>query len=170
MDFNQLWARYNETRQYKDRWLALYKDLYFYVLPDRDAFNIKWNYRDDGKPTTVQAWDTTAINAAYHRANDLGALLYPKDRVWGKFVLDPHLLSQDESSVSSASPKRTASRPMVLSPSITWPTRWRSWATTTTSSTVLYRSILAVFPWLKTTCSNPTASATSSFTETSSML
>lgn len=91
MDFYKLYARFNETKQYKDRWLALYKNLYFYVIPDRDAFNVKWNYRDDGKPTTVQIWDNTAMLAAYQRANDLHALLLPKDRVWGKMVLDPHL-------------------------------------------------------------------------------
>jgi hypothetical protein len=91
MDFHKLYARFNESKQYKDRWLALYKNLYYYVIPDRDAFNVKWNYRDDGKPVTVQIWDNTAMIAAYQRANDLHALLLPKDRVWGKMVLDPHL-------------------------------------------------------------------------------
>jgi len=96
MDFYKLKCRYDETRQYKDRWLGLYKDLYFYVIPDRDAFNVKWNYRDDGKPTTVQVWDNTAVLAAYQRANDLHGLLLPKDRIWGKLVLDPHLFSDEE--------------------------------------------------------------------------
>lgn len=91
MDFHKLYARFNESKQYKDRWLALYKNLYYYVIPDRDAFNVKWNYRDDGKPVTVQIWDNTAMTAAYQRANDLHALLLPKDRVWGKLVLDPHM-------------------------------------------------------------------------------
>lgn len=103
MDFKALWDRYNETKQYKDRWLALYKDLYSYVIPNRDAFNVKWNYRDDGKPETQQAWDTTAINAAYQRANDLHALLFPKDRVWGKLVLDPHLF--EEAEIDAAKPR-----------------------------------------------------------------
>ena len=96
MDFYKLKCRYDETRQYKDRWLGLYKDLYFYVIPDRDAFNVKWNYRDDGKPTTVQVWDNTAVLAAYQRSNDLHGLLLPKDRIWGKLVLDPHLFSAEE--------------------------------------------------------------------------
>jgi Bacteriophage head to tail connecting protein len=96
MDFYKLKCRYDETRQYKDRWLGLYKDLYFYVIPDRDAFNVKWNYRDDGKPTTVQVWDNTAVLAAYQRANDLHGLLLPKDRIWGKLILDPHLFSKEE--------------------------------------------------------------------------
>lgn len=91
MDFHKLKARFDESRQYKDRWLALYKDLYYYVIPDRDAFNVKFNYRDDGKPVTAMVWDNTAVTAAYQRANDLHSLLLPKDRVWGKWVLDPHM-------------------------------------------------------------------------------
>lgn len=94
-DLSKLYRRFWEARQYKDRWLALYKDLYFYVIPDRDAFNVKFNYRDDGKPVTQQIWDNTAMLAAYQRANDLHGLLLPKDRVWGKLVLDPHLYQQD---------------------------------------------------------------------------
>ncbi len=102
MDFHKLYARFNESKQYKDRWLALYKNLYYYVIPDRDAFNVKWNYRDDGKPTTVQIWDNTAMTAAYQRANDLHALLLPKDRVWGKLVLDPHIY--DQAAIEQAQP------------------------------------------------------------------
>lgn len=94
-DLKKLYRRFWEARQYKDRWLALYKELYFYVIPDRDAFNVKFNYRDDGKPVTQQIWDNTAMLAAYQRANDLHGLLLPKDRVWGKLVLDPHLYSPD---------------------------------------------------------------------------
>lgn len=93
-DPRKLARRFWEARQYKDRWLALYKDLYFYVIPDRDAFNVKFNYRDDGKPVTQQIWDNTAMLAAYQRANDLHGLLLPKDRIWGKLVLDPHLYPQ----------------------------------------------------------------------------
>lgn len=94
-DLKKLYRRFWEARQYKDRWLALYKELYFYVIPDRDAFNVKFNYRDDGKPVTQQIWDNTAMLAAYQRANDLHGLLLPTDRVWGKLVLDPHLYSQE---------------------------------------------------------------------------
>jgi hypothetical protein len=95
MDFHKLYQRFQETKMYKDRWLALYKNLYYYVIPDRDAFNVKWNYRDDGKPVTVQIWDNTAMLAAYQRANDLHALLLPKDRVWGKMILDPNMFSPE---------------------------------------------------------------------------
>lgn len=94
-DLQKLWRRFWEARQYKDRWLALYKELYWYVIPDRDAFNVKFNYRDDGKPVTQQIWDNTAMLAAYQRANDLHGLLLPKDRVWGKLILDPHLYSKE---------------------------------------------------------------------------
>lgn len=94
-DFHKLYDRFNEAKQYKDRWLALYKELYLYVIPDRDAFNIKFNYTDTGKPTTQMVWDNTAMLAAYQRANDLHGLLLPKDRIWGKFVLDPHLYSDE---------------------------------------------------------------------------
>lgn len=89
-NFHKLNERFQEARAYKDRWLALYKNLYFYVIPDRDAFNIKFNYTDTGKPVTNMIWDNTAMVAAYQRANDLHGLLMPKDRVWGKYVLDPH--------------------------------------------------------------------------------
>lgn len=93
MDYYKLKDRYWATKQFKDRWLALYKDLYYYVIPDRDAFNIKWNYNDQGKPTTQLIWDDTAVLAAYQRSNDLHGLLLPKDRVWGKLVMDPHMFS-----------------------------------------------------------------------------
>jgi|SRR6185436_4600710 len=95
MDYSKLSARYNESKQYKDRWLALYKDLYFYVIPDRDAMNVKFNYRDDGKPVTASVWDNTAVLAAYQRSNDLHGLLLPKDRTWGKLTMDPHMFKQD---------------------------------------------------------------------------
>lgn len=94
-DFEALDRRYNETKQYKERWLALYKDLYSYVIPDRDAFNVKFNYRDDGKPNTLQIWDNTAVIASYRRANDLHGLLLPKDRDWGAYQLDHHKYPQD---------------------------------------------------------------------------
>jgi Bacteriophage head to tail connecting protein len=99
-DFHKLYDRFNEAKQYKDRWLALYKNLYLYVIPDRDAFNIKFNYTDTGKPVTQMIWDNTAMLAAYQRANDLHGLLMPKDRIWGKFSLDPHLY--DKSLIDSA--------------------------------------------------------------------
>jgi hypothetical protein len=92
----KLKARYDEAKAYKDRWLALYKNLYFYVIPDRDAFNIKFNYTDTGKPVTNMIWDSTAMIAAYQRANDLHGLLMPKDRVWGKYVMDPHMYDKED--------------------------------------------------------------------------
>lgn len=89
-NFHKLYERFSEAKYFKDRWLALYKGLYDYVIPDRDAFNIKFNYTDSGKPATQMIWDNTAMLSAYQRANDLHGLLLPKDRVWGQFSLDPH--------------------------------------------------------------------------------
>lgn len=94
-DFKELKARFDEAKSYKLRWLALYKELYFYVIPDRDAFNQLFGYEDPGKPVTQQVWDDTAVLAAYQRANDLHGLLLPQDRVWGKLALDKHVYDED---------------------------------------------------------------------------
>lgn len=99
-DFHKLYDRFCEAKSYKDRWLALYKNLYDYVIPNRDAFNIKFDYTDTGKPVTQMIWDNTAMLAAYQRANDLHGLLMPKDRVWGRFSLDPRII--DESLIAKA--------------------------------------------------------------------
>jgi hypothetical protein len=96
MDMQELYQRYEESRQYKDRWLGLYQGLYDYVLPDRNAFNVKWNYEDTGRPTTEQIYDDTAQLAADQRANDIQALLIPKDRKWGEYAMDPHLFEENE--------------------------------------------------------------------------
>lgn len=96
MDMKELFARYNEAKQEKDRWIALYQKLYSFVLPNRNAFNEKWNYNDAGMPVTEQIWDPTAEMAASERANDIQSLLIPKDRTWGKFVLDPHLYEEKQ--------------------------------------------------------------------------
>lgn len=93
-DLACLYARFSEAKANKDRWMGLYQELYQYVIPNRDAGNIKWNYNDSGKPVTQMVWDDTAVLAAYQRANDLHGLLLPKERVWGKLVLDPHLHPQ----------------------------------------------------------------------------
>lgn len=93
MSMEMLYDRFNETKQYKDRWLALYTDLYTYVLPNRDALNVKFKYNDTGKPTTNEIWDSTALTASYQRANDLHGLLLPEGRIWGRFDYDPHKFS-----------------------------------------------------------------------------
>jgi len=96
MDVQEHYERYQDAYQYKKRWLGLYQDLYFYVIPNRDAFNVIGNYNDKGKPTTSGIWDNTAVLSSYERANDLHALLMPKDRVWGRATLDPHLHDSKE--------------------------------------------------------------------------
>lgn len=93
-DFHKLNNRFLEAKAYKDRWLGLYSELYRFVIPNRDAFNVKFNFEDTGKPNTDQIWDDTAVLAAYQRANDLHGLLLPKDRVWGKLHLDPHFYDE----------------------------------------------------------------------------
>lgn len=96
MDMKILWDRYSEALNWKGRWLALYSDLYLYVLTNRDAFNIKFNYEDMGKPTSQEVWDPTAQRAAKIRANELGALLFPMDRRWGGWKLNPRYHDVDE--------------------------------------------------------------------------
>lgn len=92
----ELDARFQEAFQYKGRWLALYQQLYQYVIPNRDAFNEKFNYNDNGKPLVDSIWDDTAVIASYQRANDLHGILLPKDRVWGKLKMDPHDFSVED--------------------------------------------------------------------------
>lgn len=94
IDYTDLKERYDEAYAFKGRWLALYNQLYMYVIPNRDAFNVRYNYQDDGKPTTNTIWDSTAMTGAYQRALDLHGLLFPHERIWGKFNLNPHLFSQ----------------------------------------------------------------------------
>lgn len=92
----ELLDRYLESKIDKDKWLDIYQDLYTYVIPNRDAFNVKFGYNDSGKSTSARIWDATATMCAYQRANDLHGLLLPHDRVWGKLSLDDHLYSKDE--------------------------------------------------------------------------
>lgn len=101
-DFAALKVRMDTAKYYKERWIGLYNELYRYVLPNRDAFNELWGYEDVGKPETNSIWDDTAVLAAYQRANDLHGLLMPKDRVWGKVALDPHMY--DEELIEKAKP------------------------------------------------------------------
>ena len=87
--------RYLESKNDKDKWLDIYQDLYRYVIPNRDAYNIEFGYNDSGKQA-AKIWDSTAVMCAYQRANDLHGLLLPHDRVWGKLSLDDHLFSKDD--------------------------------------------------------------------------
>lgn len=96
MDFKELKCRFDVAKNFKGRWLALYQDLYRYVLPDRNAFNELFNFIDEGRPLTSQIWDSTAMLGAYQRANDLHALLLPQDRVWGKYALDPKKYQEED--------------------------------------------------------------------------
>lgn len=96
MDMQELDMRYKDAYDFKSRWMGLYQQLYTYVIPDRDAFNVRFAYQDNAKPTTGGVWDTTAILSAYTRANEMHALLLPKERVWGKATLDSNLYDERE--------------------------------------------------------------------------
>ena len=63
----KLYQRFQEAKGFKDNWLALYKELYLYVIPDRDAFNVKFNYNDSGKPTTVLTRFSSPFAASHAR-------------------------------------------------------------------------------------------------------
>ena len=91
MDKDALAQRYEQAKYYKDRWLGEYEELYQYVLPDRHAMNVRFHYRDGGRPLTNSIWESTAMLAAYQRANDIHSLLFPKGRTWAKLTLHPHL-------------------------------------------------------------------------------
>lgn len=93
--YEENWERLQNARDYKMRWLALYTNLYNYVLPNRSGFNVFFNYRDDGIPLTNQIWDATPVLAAYQRANDLHGLLIPQDRRWGRLQFDPHYTKKE---------------------------------------------------------------------------
>jgi hypothetical protein len=102
MDMQELDIRFQDAYQYKSRWMGMYQNLYTYVIPDRDAFNVRFNFSDNAKPVTNGVWDTTAILSAYTRANELHALLLPKDRVWGRATMD--VQQHDENEIQQKKP------------------------------------------------------------------
>lgn len=93
-DYEKLNKRMQTAIDEKGRWLVSFQNLYRYVIPDRNAYNVRFNYKDEGLLTTQQIWDTTAMIAAYQRANDLHGLLLPQDRNWGSQVLNPQRYNQ----------------------------------------------------------------------------
>jgi len=88
--------RYEAALQWKRNWVSEYQRLYLYVMPNRNALNLFFNFRDDGRPLTDQIYDSTAMLAAYQRANDLTGLLLPKDRVWGRLSLQDGIVTDDQ--------------------------------------------------------------------------
>ena len=96
MDMQEIHRRFKDASEYKSMWLSLYQSLYDYVLPDRDALNVRFNYIDNGNAKTNKIWDPTAMLAATQRANDIQSLLIPKDRKWGSYAMDPHAHEEQE--------------------------------------------------------------------------
>ena len=80
MNYEELAVRMSQAELEKQQWLSLYADLYKYVIPNRDAFNVAQEYNDKAKPNFQDIYDDTAVLSAYQRANDLHGLLMPQDR------------------------------------------------------------------------------------------
>lgn len=95
-DIEELKIRFNQAKDYKMRWLALYQGLYQYVIPAQNAYNELFNYVDVGMPTNQQIWDETAMECSFQYANELKYLLIPDDRAWGKIELDPYKFDESE--------------------------------------------------------------------------
>ncbi len=85
MNIEELDKRLNAAILIKDNWLELYLEVYRYVTPDRDDRNLYGGYTRDAKNRTQLIYDSTAMFAAYQRANDLQGLIIPDSRPWGGF-------------------------------------------------------------------------------------
>lgn len=96
IDYEKLKRRYNIAKDNKYRYLALYADLYRFILPDRNAFNVLFNYNDQGLPLTQDIFDDTAMIAANQYANDMHGLLMPSNRRWGKLTFNPQMVKDDD--------------------------------------------------------------------------
>lgn len=94
--YENLNRRMNYAKQWKDNWLALNEQLYWWVIPNRNALNDRYSYISDGTPLTTTIYDSTAMLGAYQRANDLHGLMMPMDRVWGSLTFNPNRVSHAE--------------------------------------------------------------------------
>ena len=88
--------RYHASHNHKMRWYKLARDIFNYVLPNRNSFNVEFGYDDSGIDVTQHIWDDTAVLAAEQRANDLHGLLMPQDRIWGKYGFHPDFVSEQQ--------------------------------------------------------------------------
>lgn len=96
INLEELKIRFNQSKDYKMRWLALYQGLYQYVIPAQNAYNELFNYSDVGMPVNQQIWDETAMECSFQYANEIKYLLIPDDRAWGKIELDPYKFSKQK--------------------------------------------------------------------------
>jgi hypothetical protein len=94
--YEGLARRMTNAIAWKDNWLAQNIQLYQLVIPNRNALNDRYGYISDGTPLTTQIYDSTAMLAAYQRANDLHGLTMPMDRTWGKLTFNPNKVNKEE--------------------------------------------------------------------------
>jgi hypothetical protein len=100
--YENLGRRMAFAKQWKDNWLALNEQLYWWVIPNRNALNDRYSYISDGTPLTTTIYDSTAMLGAYQRANDLHGLVMPMDRTWGRLTFNPHRVSKEEVTANQA--------------------------------------------------------------------
>jgi hypothetical protein len=79
---------YNAAMASKQNWYAQYNQIYLYVIPNRTAFNVAYNYDNSAKFENLQIYDCTAVIAAYKRAIRMHSLLFPHERKWGRYVVN----------------------------------------------------------------------------------
>ncbi len=73
-------------------WYSQYAEIYLYIIPNRNAFNVAYDYDNAARFENYQIYDFTPVQAAYQRANDLHGLLLPHDRKWGRYVANDVML------------------------------------------------------------------------------
>lgn len=100
--YESLNIRMNDAVNWKSNWLAQYQQLYWWVMPNRNAINQRFSFISEGTPLTTIIFDSTAMLSAYQRANDLQGLLMPHGRIWGNMTFNPHKV--DKETVSAFQP------------------------------------------------------------------
>lgn len=78
----------------KANWYSQYSEIYLYTIPNRNAFNVAYDYDNAARFENLQIYDFTPVQAAYQRANDLHGLLLPHDRKWGHYVANDAMLKE----------------------------------------------------------------------------
>ncbi len=95
VDYKLEYRLFCEAQAQKQLWYSQYSNIYRLVLPNRNAFNVSYDYDNAARYENLQMYDSTAMTCAYIRANDLHGLLMPKDRKWARFTANPNKLKQD---------------------------------------------------------------------------
>jgi len=93
MNIKHLNQRMDEAINLKRLWLEVYLEVYRYVTPNRDDRNLYGDYIRDAKNRTINIYDSTAILAAYQRANELQGLIIPSSRPWGRYEVKPKFIN-----------------------------------------------------------------------------